>query len=174
MFYDSTTFILIYMSNENCITTGQHWLFSKKKIKLTHRYYSRDLTLHSSHAWTFYNYIVYNYDIHVPLLQFSMMLSPPPQTLHDSESDQREITLIHCYYLQYYHAKQCDFNLLYMKNFFFLWVSFHFVPFTFWIRWGILLLSPVYLCMIVGKQDTCNKYKCWRIIIVFFFFFLFC
>lgn len=31
------------MFNENCITTGQRWLFSKKKIKLTHRYYSRDL-----------------------------------------------------------------------------------------------------------------------------------
>lgn len=56
----------------------------------------------------------------MPLLQFSMMLCPPPQTLHDSESDQREITLIHCYCLQYGHAKQCDFNLLYMKNFFFV------------------------------------------------------
>lgn len=45
--------------------------------------------------------------------------SSPPPTLYDSESDQREITLIHCYCLQYHHAKQCEFNLL-MKNFFFV------------------------------------------------------
>lgn len=160
------------MLNENCLTTGQHWLFSKKKNKTDTSLLQSWLNLtHSSHAWTFYNYIVYNYDIHVSLLQFSMMLSPP-QTLHDSESDQREITLMHSYCLQYnviltflWKKKLCEY----------LFTSI-FMPLTFWIRWGILLLSPVYLCMIVGKQYTCNKYKCWRIIIVFFlsFFFLFC
>lgn len=110
------------MLNENYLTTGQHWLFSKKNKTYTSLLQSWLNLTHSSHAWTFYNYIVYNYDIHVSLLQFSMMLSPP--TLHDSESDQREITLMHSYCLQYYHVKQCDFNLLMKKKI--VWVSFHF------------------------------------------------
>lgn len=65
------------MFNENCITTGQRWLFSKKKIKLTHRYYSRDLP-YTLAMLELSIIILFITDIHVPLLQFSMMLCPPP------------------------------------------------------------------------------------------------
>lgn len=105
------------MFNENCITTGQRWLFSKKKIKLTHRYYSRDLP-YTLAMLELSIIILFITMIYMCLFFNSVWCYPPPQTLHDSESDQREITLIHCYCLQYDHAKQCDFNLLYMKNFF--------------------------------------------------------
>lgn len=85
------------------------------------------------------------------------MPPPPPQILHDSESDQREITLIHCYCLQYDHAKQCDFNLL-MKNFFLVSIFSLRAPYLLNKVRNIVIAPcvPVY----DSKQFTCNKFKC--------------